>query len=557
MTSSVRVFDDIKMFVRTYLMILVLGCAACGLFLYFGLEQNNRVVEQAANFKSKGAVLISDFRRLQDSYSQWLVLTDLVFGSDATYVCGGATELGNSIVELAVHVQNSAPAETHQEFGKLIALSTAQCNRLHSSLKIGEHNRRERLNELLLDSDQDSAIALDCLTRIEKKLASHLQHCNDALRTNIMRRRTRNSIMLGCFCCCVAALWVWISEIVSRPISQLSEATNRALLQRELQAKLQGPLEVKTLNLAFKELFGDLTHQIELQKKTREERETLYEKLLETSRQAGMAEVATGVLHNVGNVLNSVRVSASIAHESAQQSIVGQLKATNDLVRSKQGDLGHFLTRDPRGKKFPEALDYLTIELLSENETQLDELTKLVERVDHIEQIVKSQQVYAKTESSTEFINLNELIEDAIAIKRHTLATAGVLVIRQFEGSYKIKSERHRLLQIIVNLLANAFDAIQMSEDTQREITIRVTPVGSRLQVSVQDTGIGIREDHLKKLFNHGFTTKEEGHGFGLHSSALAAQALGAELSAKSDGPNRGAIFILDLPIEQHELCKV
>jgi two-component system NtrC family sensor kinase len=60
---------------------------------------------------------------------------------------------------------------------------------------------------------------------------------------------------------------------------------------------------------------------------------------------------------------------------------------------------------------------------------------------------------------------------------------------------------------------------------------------------------VGIAPENLTRIFSHGFTTRTDGHGFGLHSAALAAQQMGGRLTAQSDGPGRGATFTLELPV--------
>jgi len=88
--------------------------------------------------------------------------------------------------------------------------------------------------------------------------------------------------------------------------------------------------------------------------------------------------------------------------------------------------------------------------------------------------------------------------------------------------------------------------------DTDRILTIRagLSPSdSSRFFISVCDTGVGIEQENLTRIFSHGFTTKADGHGFGLHTSALAAKAMGGSITAHSEGSGKGATFIIELPL--------
>ena len=112
-----------------------------------------------------------------------------------------------------------------------------------------------------------------------------------------------------------------------------------------------------------------------------------------------------------------------------------------------------------------------------------------------------------------------------------------------------ITVDRHKVLQILVNLIRNAKYACDDSGHPDKVITLRIESGVPGVRISVIDNGIGIPSENMGRIFNHGFTTRESGHGFGLHSAALAAQELGGCLRAESDGPGRGAMFVLDLPL--------
>ncbi|HSV45085.1 MAG TPA: DAHL domain-containing protein [Ramlibacter sp.] len=272
--------------------------------------------------------------------------------------------------------------------------------------------------------------------------------------------------------------------------------------------------------------------------------------LLATARQAGMAEIATNVLHNVGNVLNSVNVSAALVGSTLRKSRAQGLSRAVHLMEEHASDLGHFLTVDEKGKLLPGYLSGIAQTVAREHQTMQDELNHLARSIDHIKDVVALQQSYARGASFVEPVQICDLVEDAVRMNGDALARHRLTVVKEFAQVPEMLLDRARVLQILVNLISNAQSATQNVQDGAREITLRVKNAGgSILRVSVEDQGEGILAENLTRIFSHGFTTRKTGHGFGLHSCALAAKQMGGTLTAHSDGPGQGATFTLALPI--------
>jgi signal transduction histidine kinase len=318
--------------------------------------------------------------------------------------------------------------------------------------------------------------------------------------------------------------------ISSDEVGELTLAFNRML--DRLQAK------ESDLRAANTELTGEI-----------EERKRLETKLVEASRYAGMAEIATGVLHNVGNVLNSVNVSAILIVEQVRASKTTSLAKAVQLMVKHQANLGDFLTHDASGKQLPRFIEAVSEQLTREQIVLTREAQDLQSNVEHIKQIVAMQQNYAKVSGAVESLPLPELIEDAMRMSAGALARHRVDVVREFAETPLVLVDRHKVLQILVNLISNAKQALDSRLDDRR-LLLRVAPRGTnRVVVEVSDNGIGISPENLTRIFNHGFTTKKTGHGFGLHSCANAAKELGGSLSVRSAGPDTGATFTLCLPV--------
>jgi PAS domain S-box-containing protein len=279
----------------------------------------------------------------------------------------------------------------------------------------------------------------------------------------------------------------------------------------------------------------------------------LQRQLLDASREAGMAEIATNVLHNVGNVLNSVNISTSLIVQSVKKSRVSSLTRVVLLLQEHAHDLGEFITNDSRGKHVPAHLAQLSEHLLAEQETNLRELASLRRNVEHIKEIVAMQQNYATFGGVKEMVNVADLVEDSLRLNEGAFSRHDVEVIREFETVPPMNLEKHKFLQIMVNLLRNAKHACQDSKRADKRLTVRVANGDGRVRISVMDNGVGVPPENLTHIFNHGFTTRKDGHGFGLHSGALAANEMGGSLTVHSDGIGQGAAFTLELPCPTRE----
>jgi len=273
-------------------------------------------------------------------------------------------------------------------------------------------------------------------------------------------------------------------------------------------------------------------------------------RLMQLSREAGMAEVATGVLHNVGNVLNSINISANLVQNSLTTSPrLALLKQVGDLMRAQGDSLPQFLAADPRGQLVPALLMEIAAQLPADQEAIAKELDQLVQNVDHVKQIVATQQSYAKSGGVIQSARPSELFEEALRMTHASLQRHEIQVTRHFDNVPALHTDRHKVLQILINFVSNAIQAVKPLDPADRQIELHLSSCNDRIQFAVKDSGIGISSEDLKKIFQHGFTTRKDGHGFGLHSGAIAAKALGGELIVESKGPGLGARFTLDLPL--------
>ncbi len=277
--------------------------------------------------------------------------------------------------------------------------------------------------------------------------------------------------------------------------------------------------------------------------------------VIDTARKAGMSDIANGILHNVGNVLNSVNVSAGLVAERLRGSKVAKLERLNELVDQHQGDLGDFLTRDPKGRHFAPFLGELTRLMRTDQQDMERELGSLTEGIEHIRHLVSSQQAYAGRSALREATDVSEALENALRLSEQASpGTGSIAVERRIEPLGGVRLDHHKLMEILVNVLKNAREALE-PEAGERRILLVVRKEsrpeeGERLRIEVADSGPGIPQENLTRIFNNGFTTKPNGQGIGLHVSANAAKEMSGRLTATAHGEAGGATFVLDLPFE-------
>jgi signal transduction histidine kinase len=321
---------------------------------------------------------------------------------------------------------------------------------------------------------------------------------------------------------------------------QLAEETRRVQAEIEEHMRTEMQLAEKT---------GLLEKEIEERKRIQAEVERVHRELVMTSRLAGMAEVATGVLHNVGNVLNSVNVLASLIINHVHKSKVSSVSKLASLLDEHRHDLGRFMTEDAQGQQIPGYVEHLAGHLADEQTRLLEKVKSITDNIQHIKEIVATQQSYARIGGALEEISLREIVEDSLRMHSEALARHGIDILRECEDVPPMTVDRHKILQILFNLLANATYACENSGQPTKQIIVRIRKMEQSVQIAVTDNGIGIPPENLPKIFSQGFTTRAGGHGFGLHSSILAAQEMEGSLSAHSRGPGQGATFVLEIPV--------
>jgi PAS domain S-box-containing protein len=396
----------------------------------------------------------------------------------------------------------------------------------------------------LLESTDDVVLSLDTRGR--------LVTANQAARSLFLQVNGRELVLGDTF---------FVTPLPARESHvQLRERFIQALGGQRVRLELPLPVEgqLLTVDVTLSPVLGEggrvvrvtvFGRDITARKAAEARLSELHRSLLDVSRQAGMAEVATGVLHNVGNTLNSVNVSTELVAERLRNLRVSSLAKATELLCEHATDPGPFLTEDPKGRQLPAYLKALSEQFTQERDGLLSEIRTLGECVEHIKAIVSMQQEHARSGGVLEQVPVPQLIDDALRLHAVSFERLGIRVRTEYAEVPPVLVDRHKLLLILLNLLSNARHALLDSGRTDKQLTLRVVRAAEeRLHIEVKDNGVGVAPEHLARLFTQGFTTKKGGHGFGLHSSALAALELKGSLTCTSAGPGEGATFTIELP---------
>jgi DNA-binding LacI/PurR family transcriptional regulator/signal transduction histidine kinase len=318
----------------------------------------------------------------------------------------------------------------------------------------------------------------------------------------------------------------------------------RSVPDPSLVHELRRRLSVTGLMTELARHAGEL--ELRVAERTRELQEA-QSQLLDAAHHAGMAEIAVGALHNVGNLLNSVSVSAESASEILDRSRLDGLLKANELLRANAHDLGAFFSSDPKGRLLPSYYTKLAAGLMDEWTQVRTSISDLLERTRLIRETIRSLQEYAHNGLDTvlrEETDLVAIAELALEVEATHITRRAVQVHRDYDrDAPRPVLPRTKVVHVVVNLVKNAIDSLSLVPEDARQLTVQVRRDGARPQLRVTDTGVGISPENMDKVFTYGFTTKTAGHGFGLHTCANYVRQMGGTLTAESNGAGRGATF--------------
>jgi len=435
-----------------------------------------------------------------------------------------------------------------QEIEELSSLSIGIWDITDASLDEREHKILDRitpgLGKLLIDTDEDGDLyAYKSLrglaglpevllrTKIEKGILARGKKASDYLQLSTIA----TSILIF-----IVILRV-LQQTVLNPLRRLTQFAIRIAETDDTTARIgmDRPDEIGILSREFDRMI--------------EEIESSRAALVGAARKAGMSEIASAVLHNVGNVLNSVNVAATLLRRQAHELATDDLQRAVAILDEKEEDLAAFLTEDSRGKHMLPFFRALRDRLNAQQEALRSEADTLCRGCEHIAVLVRSQQEHTGAGSVIEMTSLTRQVDSALRIIRQAhIDHDSIEIVREYEPDLpQVPIDTNRVIEILINLIQNAKQSVSEADRSPKRIVLRVGGAEERsLRIEVEDNGKGIDPSILEEIFAYGFTTREDGHGYGLHASANSALEMGCTLRAESDGLDRGAKFILNVPVD-------
>ena len=327
------------------------------------------------------------------------------------------------------------------------------------------------------------------------------------------------------------------------PLKGKEEILGAVLIQNYHECKVFKEQDVDLVNLVS----GQIAIAIERKRKEAELKEVQHE-LIMKAHKSGMADIATDTLHNIGNVLNSIKISNEMIGENLSRSQLRNLSQSADLIRGHINALDDFIQNHPHGKKVLHYILELERALVSEQQSTRQYHQRLTEKIALMVDVIRAQQAYAGTNFMTEKMDLSDIVEDTLTLQSELLDKYGIQIIKHFEPIPKISIQKTKLAHVLINLISNARQAMSEKGDTEKQITLIIENDSDAVYLKIRDNGCGIRKGDLEKVFVHGYTTRSKGHGFGLHSSAIFMGEMGGRIWAESEGEGKGATFVLQFP---------
>ncbi len=311
-------------------------------------------------------------------------------------------------------------------------------------------------------------------------------------------------------------------------------------------------MDITDRKVAEEELAHHKAHLEDLVKERTETLEKTHKELVEKAHKAGMADIATDIVHNVGNVLNSVKTSVQVIDDVLKHSMVFSYQKANEMLRENQDNLERFLIEDERGKLLIQYFIKLEEGLFAEHQDLKTTTDRLKNMVDAIADIVSAQYSYANVDWLVEEVNLEKTVEEALSVIQQQLDSYHVKVVTQFVEIESIPIQRIKLLHSLINIFKNACEAMYETEKNQRILNISINYSQENekaVVITIRDNGIGIAPENLERIFSYGFTSKKGRYGLGLHSCANYMTEMGGKIWAENNPDGMGVSFFLKFRI--------
>jgi len=305
---------------------------------------------------------------------------------------------------------------------------------------------------------------------------------------------------------------------------------------KDITGRKQAENEIRELNL-------------QLEKRVIDERAKLQsarEEIIRKEHKSELADITSATLHNVKNILNSVKISTESIGEIISSGSINSLRKANDILGEQVENLEEFICNNDKGKKLMHYYLKLGDSFDTEEKESRIHLNRLLAKVDAIEKIVTAQQGYSgKLEK--EIVDITHVVEDALTMLANSIEGYHIQIVKDFSHVTEVRVLKTKLMHILINLIKNAIEAMNEIPADKRVLRISTEQTANGVCLKINDKGCGIQEEDIHKMFRYGFTTKEDGHGFGLASCAAYLEEMDGEISVESEGNGKGSTFTMTL----------
>lgn len=506
--------------VRSYIIVLVIACAAGALGLFWMIDRMGRGVEAQAEAVSADALALRDLNRFEESFQQWLVLSDLVLGSDESYVADGAVDLATNLESVLSQIRQSRLGQRCETDCQAVSKFVGRQNeRLKTSLKLEGDDRFERLEELLYEMDDESIVAIEALERLRPEMNRLSGEFERALQAAQQDRDTNQASLVIGYVALIGVLWLWISNIIAHPLARLDHEASAAMNEnRRLDLEPAGPAEVFRLTQSFGNLVA-----------------TLEDRIAERTQH----------LHDANTQLNEALEQAQAADRAKSQFLANMSHELRTPLTAIIGFTDELLD-DEESADSP---DQGKVELLGTVTRNGKHLLGLINEILDISKIEAGRMEVEQIEFSPFEVvtDVIELLQVRAEQKRIGLGVEFGTPLPQM-----IHGDPTRLKQILVNLLGNA---IKFTQHGGVRLHVRCDSscrAPERIRFAVTDTGIGMSEEQQSRLFqafsqaDDSMSRKFGGTGLGLAISRKLAILLGGDITVESS-PGRGSTFELEI----------
>lgn len=392
-------------------------------------------------------------------------------------------------------------------------------------------------------------------------MTSEIQTAKSLWHQKIKSLRTEIMLMTALLFLIGSILSIFFFRYFTRALAELNKGVKSITTGNfDIQIPMQklSFMEFTELSNSFNKMSYELAHSYKqlddyrrtLENKVQERTMELQEAqdtMIKQAHEAGMAEMAVGILHNIGNAITPAKINNIL--------LLNRLR-TNSLTN----DVKKAMTDISAALKAPETIDaeenqrLLAIaELLPQTiEDEYEYVAKAVESVfqkhEHIESIISMQLRYARSNKGIEEVDINALINDALQMLKESIENRKIIIKRYLGNIPPAIIEKGKMMQIVINLIKNAYEAMDNENLHLRILSVRTYVDQGYVVFAVQDTGEGFSAEEKHKLFHFGYTTKKLGSGFGLHSCANYLIANHGKIEAFSGGKGKGATFVVNVP---------